>query len=293
MDSSNAQCRVRQCLNCKNDTLFYCFTCRWNLCDSCRKKHVHDLSSTFHDTVVYNATKGTVMKRLTLFSRLSDLPSVSLTEKKQYSAYSDTISTTRSNVLFKKRAIMLEIQSDIETFSKQMSSYTIPFVTKAQTLCKLIDVAMCDKDNCSLILQNNKKLKMEIHISRIQRYERRYVDSANKPIRFISFIKPILSTVDGSISLTQFSRLSLKESFNKKDVIQLFSLDIFTKKETRRLCNESYFKRSEPELHQILKLRDMSGCLHISHVRQDKFWVSDNRNNLILFNEKCHTKRYL
>lgn len=169
MDSSNAQCRVRQCLNCKNDTLFYCFTCRRNLCDSCRKKHVHDLSSTFHDTVVYNATKGTVMKRLTLFSRLSDLPSVSLTEKKQYSAYSDTISTTRSNVLFKKRAIMLEIQSDIETFSKQMSSYTIPFVTKAQTLCKLIDVAMCDKDNCSLILQNNKKLKMEIHISRIQR----------------------------------------------------------------------------------------------------------------------------
>lgn len=50
---------------------------------------------------------------------------------------------------------------------------------------------------------------------------------------------------------------------------------------------------SEPELHQILKLRDISGCLHISHVRQDRFWVSDNRNNLILFNEKCHTKRYL
>lgn len=174
MHSSNPQCRVRQCLNCENNTLFYCFTCRRDLCDSGREKHLHDLSTTFHDTTVYNVTKGTVMKRLTLFSRLSDLPRVSLMEKKQYSAYNDTISTIRSNVLFKKRAIMLEIQSDIETFSKQMSSYTIPFVIKAQTLCKIIDVAMCDKDNCSLILQNNKKLKMEIHISRIQRYERRY-----------------------------------------------------------------------------------------------------------------------
>lgn len=61
----------------------------------------------------------------------------------------------------------------------------------------------------------------------------------------------------------------------------------------RRLCNDSYLKMSEPELHQTLKLRGMSGCLHISHVRPDKFWVSDNRTNLVLFNEKGQNKRHL
>ncbi|XP_052693008.1 uncharacterized protein LOC128171279 [Crassostrea angulata] len=289
MDCSNLLCRVCQCLDCEDNTFFYCFTCHRDPCDSGRKKHIHDLSTTFHDTAVNNVKKGKVMRKpisTFVLSLLYDLPHVSLIHQEQYSPYDDTISTIRSNALFKKRAIMLEIQSDIETFSKQMSSYTIPFVTKAQTLCKLIDVAMCDKDNCSLILQNNKKLKMEIHIARIKRYERRYVESAKKPIRFISFIKTVLSKFEGRISLAQFKRLSLKESFNKKDVIQHFSLDIFTKRETRRLCNESYLKMSEPELHQTLTLRDMSGCLHVSHVRQDRFWVSDNRTNFILFNEK-------
>lgn len=40
-------------------------------------------------------------------------------------------------------------------------------------------------------------------------------------------------------------------------------------------------------------MRGMSGCLHISHVRPDKFWVSDNRTNLVLFNEKGQNKRHL
>lgn len=293
MHSSNPQCRVRQCLNCEDNTLFYCFTCRRDLCDSGRKEHLHDLSTTFHDTAVYNVKKGREMNHLFFSSHVYDFPHIQLILKELYSANNDIISTIRSHDLFKRRALMLEIQSDIKTLGKKMSSYTIPFVTKAKTLCKLIDVAMYDKDNCSLILQNNKTLKMKIHIARIQGLEHRYVESANKPIQFISFIKTNLSKVDGKITLAQFSRLSFKEAFNRKNVIQLFSLDIFTKRDMRRLCNDSYLKMSEPELHQTLKLRGMSGCLHISHVRPDKFWVSDNRTNLVLFNEKGQNTRHL
>lgn len=171
--------------------------------------------------------KGREMNHLFFSSRVYDLPHVQLILKEQYSSY--IISTIRSHDLFKRRALMLEIQSDIKTLGKKMSSYTIPFVTKAKTLCKLIDVAMYDKDNCSLILHNNKKLKMKIHIARIQGLEHRYAESANKPIQFISFIKTNLSKVDGKISLAQFSRLSFKEAFNRKNVIQFFSLDLSQK----------------------------------------------------------------
>lgn len=165
MDSSSQQCRVRQCLTCKNNTVFYCFTCKRDLCNSCRNKHLHDLTTTFHDTVVCNAEKEKEINSL-----FSDIPHLHeyWRHMLQHSAYNSTICTIRSEDIFKRRAIMLEIQSDIKTFSTNMSSYRIPSkcVTKAQTLCKLINIfAGCDIDKISLILQR-KKLTMKNHIAR-------------------------------------------------------------------------------------------------------------------------------
>lgn len=39
-----------------------------------------------------------------------------------------------------------------------------------------------------------------------------------------------------------------------------------------------------PKLQQCLTLTEIFGCSHISRVRPDQFWVSDNRTDLILFN---------
>lgn len=47
------------------------------------------------------------------------------------------------------------------------------------------------------------------------------------------------------------------------------------------------------ELQQNVKLSNTSGCLHISRVRPDQFWVSDNRSNLILFNENEDIQKHL
>lgn len=79
-------------------------------------------------------------------------------------------------------------------FSTNMACYDISskVFTKAQSLFKLIDVAVCDTEKCSSTLQN-KKRKMEVHFARLQRYEHRYEKSAIKPTQFISFIKTSLS----------------------------------------------------------------------------------------------------
>lgn len=284
MDSLNQQCRVRQCLTCEDNTVFYCFTCKRHLCNSGRTKHLHDLTTTFHETVLYNVEKKKEMDNLFLISFSYGLShsNVFLRHKQRYSAYNSTIRTIRSEDLFKRRAIMLEIQSDIETFSTEMSSHLIPSkcFTKAQRLCKLIDnFSGCDKDKYALILQ----LTMKNHIAKIQRYEQRYEESAIKPTKFISFIKTCLSKIDARLNLAQHSHLSFNESIDTKSVIQFLCSDIFTEWGKLRLGNEFYLKLSEPELHQTLTLTDTFGCLHVTHVRPDMFWVSDHRNHLILF----------
>lgn len=60
MDSSNSQYRVLQCFYCEESTVFWCITCKQNLCDSCRKKHLHDMSIAQHETVVYRVNPGNI-----------------------------------------------------------------------------------------------------------------------------------------------------------------------------------------------------------------------------------------
>lgn len=127
MDKSNPQCRVRQCFICDNDTVFFCFTCKQDLCESCRDNHLQDISTTYHDTVLYKLSK---QRHENYFSIFSTLPST-------LSSSSIKIRTIR-----RRKAIMLKLQSDISMFSTQMSRYEIPlrFVTKAQHLTKRINM---------------------------------------------------------------------------------------------------------------------------------------------------------
>lgn len=268
MDKSNPQCRVRQCFICDNDTVFFCFTCKQDLCESCRDNHSQDISTTYHDTVLYKLSK---QRHGNYFSIFSTIPST-------LSSSSIKIRTIR-----RRQAIMLKLQSDISMFSTQMSRYEIPlrFVTKAQHLTKRIDRVVHYQDTCLLNLQNII-LRIKKRIARIQKYEHRNEKLAMKPTHFIKFIKTKSSKIDEMLNNAQFSHLSWDELINKEIVIQLFSLDISTRREKRGLGELI----SEPTLHSIITLTDIFGCLHISHVRPDMFWVSDNRSNLVLFNAK-------
>lgn len=125
---------------------------------------------------------------------------------------------------------------------------------------------------------------MKSHIARIQKFEYNYKESAHKPIQFLRF-KMALSQIQSGPNLAQSSHFSLIESINEKDVIRFICTYRLSGRKNRRLGNESLLElMPNPELQQFLMLTEIFGCSHISRVRPDQFWVSDNRTDLILFN---------
>lgn len=53
MSTVNPQCRVHQCYNCSNDTEYYCESCCYDLCPSCKENHLYDLNSVDHQILTY------------------------------------------------------------------------------------------------------------------------------------------------------------------------------------------------------------------------------------------------
>lgn len=133
---------------------------------------------------------------------------------------------------------------------------------------------------------------MKSHIARLQKNEYRYEKSARKPTQLISS----LSNIEPGPNLAQSSIPPLTESINDEDVIRLLCTLTISDSGKRRLGNGSVLKLMPyPELQQRPMLTDTSGCLHISRDTQDQdqFWVSDNRNNLILFNKNIFKMKYI
>lgn len=319
MNSSNSQCKVRQCFDCEEIMVSFCLKCNQNLCGPCRTKHLNDLSEPRHETVIYRDKPSNidieVMCRIHFGSsciwycdtcklplcadcetehRLQWHPILRLTVaySKEKRFLSHFICTIRSENLCKSRAFMVEIQSDVEKLSTKLSTHKhlSKIFTKAQKLKQLIDKVVFDKTKCLLFSQNQI---MKSHIARIQKYEYRYEESARNPTQFISFLKTTWSNIQSGPNLAQSIHLSLTESINVEDVIRFLCAFTLSDGEKRRLKNESLLELvPNPELQQSVKLSNTSGCLHISRVRQDQFWVSDNRSNLILFNENGDIKKH-
>lgn len=79
--------------------------------------------------------------------------------------------------------------------------------TKTQSLFNLINITIYNTKKYSSILQN-KKHKIKIHITKLQKYKHQYKKSTIKPTQFISFIKTNLSKINKKLNLTQFNHLS-------------------------------------------------------------------------------------
>lgn len=53
MCTVNPQCRVHQCYKCSEDTEYYCESCNYDLCPSCKENHGNDLNTVDHQIVTY------------------------------------------------------------------------------------------------------------------------------------------------------------------------------------------------------------------------------------------------
>lgn len=162
-DSSNSQYRARQCFHCKESTVFVCSTCERSLCGPCRTKHIHNLSTAHHETVVYREHLGKINieeicmvhheNRCDFYCKTCKRPVCSdcyivhrlhavLPIERAYAEVknSNIISSIRSEHLFYRRALMIKIQSDIKALNTKLFSHKnlSEMFTKAHKLKQLI-----------------------------------------------------------------------------------------------------------------------------------------------------------
>lgn len=166
MDSSNLQYRARLCFHCKESTVFVCSTCERSLCGPCRTKHIHNLSTAHHETVVYRENLGKINieeicmvhheNRCDFCCATCKLPicyncyivhphhavlPIVLAYAEVKNTRSKIISSIRSEDLLYRRALVINIQSDIKALNTNLFSHKnlSEMFTKAHKLKQLID----------------------------------------------------------------------------------------------------------------------------------------------------------
>nr|XP_034310377.1 uncharacterized protein LOC109620626 [Crassostrea gigas] len=311
METASIPCKVHQCSKCPGDTEYYCVSCPCDLCPQCKENHVKDLQTIDHDVVShrdkinYIPTQEICVKHPShvyiKYCEPCQVPvcyhctqhrnhqqlviTTSYNTKRQQ--HRGTIHTIRSEALFYRPVLLPRIKTDFKTCRTEFSLYQSEMLTKAQTLKHLIDYiqkdfmcnVFCDFDFKHRCLKQKKE--MIIHIVSLQRYvyiyeQRRVI----RPLQFLSSIKKALPQIHPTLHTSQ---LSMTESLNKEDVMELLSAIQITERGNRRVGNQCLLKlTSVPELHQSLTVTGVNHCYHISCVTSDGLWVSDRENNLIL-----------
>uniref|UniRef100_K1QAL4 Tripartite motif-containing protein 3 n=1 Tax=Magallana gigas TaxID=29159 RepID=K1QAL4_MAGGI len=313
MDMATSTYRVNQCSNCLGDTKYYCVSCPCDLCPKCKENHVKDLKTLDHDVVShrdksnYIPTQDICVRhpshvyrkycepcglpvcyhcRKHRTHRQKDLTTAYKTKRQQHRG---TIHTIRSEALFYRHVLLIQIKADVKTCHTEFSLYQSEMLTKAKQLKKLTNYAIYDLFNnvfCDFNFKHRclkQKVEMSRKIVSLQRYVHIYEQSASTftALQFISSMKRGLPHMQLTLHTSQ---LSMTESLNKEDVMESLSAIQITERGNRRVGNECLLKlTSGAEFHQPLVVPCVRNCYHISCVTSDRVWVSDY-NNLILTN---------
>jgi hypothetical protein len=161
--------------------------------------------------------------------------------------------------------------------------------TKAQRLKNVIDTVVCDVTTRyrGLLMKKlqQRKRKMERHLSCIQNYEDRYEQSANQVVQFLVFIKTShVPQIKDSPNLSQHLLLSLVEEFNMVDVNQLLrripKIQMLAGKRQVGI-DECVKLMSTPLQHTSVCVAGYNGVWHISLVNSDRVWISDGENLIL------------
>nr|XP_034318682.1 uncharacterized protein LOC105324463 isoform X2 [Crassostrea gigas] len=310
IDETCIKYRVYQCSKCPGDTEYFCVSCPCSLCPQCKENHVKDFKTIDHDVVShrdkinYIPTQEICVRHPSYVSkkycepcqvpvcyhcrkhrnhRQVDIRSSYYTKRQQHRG---TFHTIRSEALFNRPVILTGIKLDFKTCHTEFSLYQSQMLTKARKLKILTDKVrndfmynvFCDFDFKHRCLK--QKTKMNRHIVSLERYEHIYEQSAFSALKFLSSIKTALCQIHLKLHSSQ---LSITESLNKEDVMELLSAIQIRERGNRRVRNQCLLKLSSgAEFHQSLTVPGVHCCFHISCVTSHRVWVSDHRNVLIL-----------
>ncbi|XP_062615425.1 uncharacterized protein LOC134277156 [Saccostrea cucullata] len=301
-----SQSKVRQCSKCqRRETLYYCDTCKHDLCLLCKKQHVIDLHTIYHDVMIYREKYGYLSKkencrrhknqfyekycnscklpicRQCKEHRQHNVQNIHKVYKAKRQLEGETIHEIRSETLYNSCFLLEWIKINRRGCDKRISNIQSMLTQKNSILMEEIDnfiAGMIGRHN-SLIhrlkLEKRKLLSTEM-------YARKFDQLVNSPVRLLLFLK---STHQANINeipkFTQYKFHFLTADISIEDVVKL--LKEIKVKEGKRIVRNRYLLKLMPEavLHRSVPIKGVHNIEHITCFQSERFWVS-LPNKLIL-----------
>lgn len=294
MCAVNPQCRVHQCYKCSEDTEYYCESCSYGLCPSCKENHVYDLNTVDHQIVTYlrkvncyPIVETCVRHHNVPYERYCQLCKLLIcchcTKHRKHklqderTAYEATlqqvrkvVDVIRSETLINRCFCLNQMKDRIKEWHTSSSFAHLDMLTRASKLNNRINRALKKVDykhSCS-----RQILLMTRHLARLENYEHIYERSATTPVHFFLSIK---KTKCHRLYLERnTNQMFLTELIRKEDAINCIIK--INKTDTRKRYEEKFLKlMSFTKLQRSISLAQVH-CCHISLVTSDLVWVSDN-----------------
>lgn len=314
VEGINTMVRVRQCNVCLNDTEFHCFTCEQNLCLPCKTIHNMNLHTRDHKVLLYRNKCNPRLKHepcekhpnqaYDMFCEYCNYPicphceehsnhtliCISKAYENNYKQQQEKIIKIRSDMLFKAMFIgfglLSVIQRDIRTIKKKLKNVFSTMMKKSQEIKKTLDrlpdqVDMMCKNRYFQLLREQKK-QMKKHLAILQIYEELLEQSANRPVKFLLFVKKhVPSHINDMPILKKQIMYSLAEEFNMKILVQVMSRIQIKERWGRKAENELLLQSMPfPVLQKSIDVTDIDQCGHISCVSSNRVWVSNFQKQL-------------
>ena len=317
----SSKVNVSRCSQCPGNTEYHCRTCGQNLCPPCKWTHTISLDTKDHNVTIYREKFNFLYKRemcithpdqvYEKYCETCEFPvCFSCEENRQHqlqnirSVYEDKLKQNkedlinmRSYTLYYVNRLKFDLNRDITTCQKEMFPHKAKqMLHKAQILKYSMDTILSN----GIYLKHSHRCLVQIkrlkeHITKIRRYEELYEQSANRPVRFLRFLKKVCTpSMQDTPYLTQHCLLSMTQEINLEDLIKFLSkIQIAKRGKQRRTRNKLLLTlMPSPVLQKTISMTDVNQCRHISYVTPDRVWVSDFGNlNLIdtTTGDKIHT----
>ena len=269
----NTQVSVKKCSLCQGDTEYYCFQCHQDLCNQCKKIHVIALCTKNHNVTSYlertkYPQKGVISNDNCESSSVISLSSVEYScHDEERRKYSGKIHNLRSEILYDRYALLEELGHDVKSGYKEVTfKGQLAVDMRGQGLKDLIDSVLAGDlvDRCII-----QKTRISRYVTKLERFENRYLKYLDKPVKFLRFLKQ-------KHSPQKYDKKILNMVFNLMKGMQI------RRTKHRRVGNEILVRPLfSPVLQICLSVTGIDACRHISCVTPDQVWVSDD-NKLVL-----------
>ncbi|XP_061171124.1 tripartite motif-containing protein 55-like [Saccostrea echinata] len=156
----------------------YCHSCELPVCAQCTKHRNPQKFPFFLQWMKYRKHK------------ILDLRTAYETNRQQNR---EIIHNIRSETLYNSCFLLSRIQTDVKACQTEISNRESEMSAKSQKLKDLIDTVICDVKirHKSLMIQRLQEQirKMNGHLASIENFEYRSEQSANRPVKFLFFLK--------------------------------------------------------------------------------------------------------